>query len=227
MTQPTELGTITGVLERTPQIQPYYNEVKNAVTHLQDGDGSDYPIFELVHGYISALASANQLPIQDWEVRQVKGGRVIAHKDFVNIQNEFSNLEKDGASKLPWDSAKCMEAFQNYIETKTRYRQRHISFFQQSLEKLDEKTRETVLSVSRERFPQLMSASEGMTIIALPSWLDNRELWISMGITSNLTTRIPAWVKIYEIGVVLASREHRNDRPQGHDYFSYCGKIRS
>lgn len=223
MTQQTELGTITGVLERTPQIQPFYNEVKNAIAHLQDGDGSDYPIFELVHGHISALAKTGKLS-DDWVIRQVNGGHVIAHKDFLEIQNEFSSLESGAASKLRWDSTQCMDTFQNYIETKKKYRQHHISLFQQSLEKLDEGTRETVLSVARERFPQLMTASEEMSIVATPSWLDSREPWSSMGITDSLTDRIPAWVKIYEIGVILASRNHRNDQPQGHDYFSYAAR---
>lgn len=225
MTKSNELGTITGILERTPQIQPYYNEVKSAVAHLQDGDGSDYPIFELVHGHVSAIASAGNLPVHDWEIKQVNGGRIVAHRDFLNIQNEFSSLELPETAKLAWDSDRCMDAFQDYIEKKTEFRRRHISLFQQGLKNLDEKSRQIVLLTAQERFPQLMTASDDMSIVAMPSWLDNHELWAGMGITTELTSRIPSWVKIYEIGVVLASRDYRDDKPKGHDYFSYAARA--
>lgn len=224
MTQSAELQTITGILERTPQVQPFYSEVRDAIMHLNDGDGSDFPVFELLHGHISALASAGKLS-GDWEIIQVNGGRVIAHRDFLKIQDEFIDLEKGEASKLRWDSAQCKDAFRVYIEKMKEYRQRHISLFQQCLNQLDEETRSAVLSIANDRFTQLASVPEDISIVALPSWLDNPKLWTSMGITSSLTDRIPPWAKIHGLGVVFASRKHRDDKPYGYDYFSYAARC--
>lgn len=227
MSHITEQAAFTGVLERTPQIAPYYGEVGNAIAQLKDSmlPRSSYHIYELIHGHLSALASAGQLPSTSWETRRVRGGLVVAHQDFLAIQDEFSRLEQGEASKLPWNRETCLNAFEAYIATKKQYRERHIALFEQSLGELDKQTREVVLQEATGRFSHMMSVAEDMSIVAIPSWLDNEKLWAEMGIPTQLTDIIPPWGKIHEVGVVLASRAHRDDKPRGHDYFSYAARA--
>lgn len=225
MAQSTELGSISATLERTPNIAPFYDEVKRSFQHIKEGDISDNPLFEIIHGYVAAQAKADKLT-EVWKVVSVNGGLIVAHQDFLDIQNQFYELEKSNGNNSQWNETLCLEAFEKYIGTVVNFRQRHISYFNQALTSLDENTRKKVLDIAQKQFPHLLqSATEDMVIVAIPSQFDNPQLWSDFGFSNGLLKRIPSWAKIHESGVVLGSRLHRDDKLRGHDYFSYAARA--
>ncbi len=63
------------------------------------------------------------------------------------------------------------------------------------------------------------------SIVAIPWFTDNMEIWTSTGLTSGQLQKIAPYAKINECGILYASRIHRDDKPEGHDYFSYAARL--
>lgn len=224
MAQMTELGSIAGTLEKTPAIAPFYDEVKRSLQHIKEGDISDNPLFEIIHGNISAQAKADKLT-DGWKVIPVSGGLIVAHRDFLDIQNQFFELEKSNDNNPLWNESLCLAAFEKYIGAVVNFRQRHIGYFNQALATLDKNKRKKVSDITQNKFPHMLQiATDDMVIVAIPSQFDNPQLWSNFGFTNGLLGRIPSWAKIHESGVILGSRLHRDDKPRGHDYFSYAAR---
>lgn len=223
MTDMSETLTTSGLLERTPQIEPFYGEVKSAIHQLHNGDVSSGPVWKIVHGLVGANEKKGILG-SEWHRYPVTGGVIIPHRDFLSIQDEFSVLERDKDYNIPWNAKQSIEAMGAYIRAGKQYRARHVNFFQQSLNFLNSHQRSKVQKFLHSH-DNLTDAAEDITLVALPSHLDNPHLWESLNLNGELLKRIPLWAKISEHGVILASRLHRNDNPRGHDLFSHNAKA--
>jgi hypothetical protein len=217
-----EEDSISGILDRTPRIAPFYAEVLSAVHKLRNGDLSSSPLVEIIHGHISALEKRGQLG-KEWLSYHVPGGLIIPHVDFLTIQNEFSQLEKVRGEEPPWNAEKSIEAMGIAIKAGKQYRTRHINLFHNALALLDSNKIRRIQRLVKYHKHMLIDTNE--VLVALPSHLDASKLWESFGLRGPILDRIPPWAKVYEHGLILASREYRNDDPRGHDYFSYAARA--
>lgn len=221
------LSGVLATLNSTPMVEPYYSEVGRAINHLEHGDLTDNPLYEIIHGHLSARAMRGDLPTQDWIVTTLPGGRIVAHRQFLEIQNRFSELEMGQAKEIKWNADETMESFKDYIGILKKYRGRHSLLFDKVTSMFDVNERETILKIASQVFPHMISSMPSeIVLIAIPSHLDNPELWSGLGISTPILDRIPTYVKINEAGVILASANYRDDKlhGRGHDYFSYAAR---
>ncbi len=215
-----ENNSVSGILDRTPKQEPYYSEVRGSIQKLKLGDISHNPIYGLIHGQVGALLEANKLG-SEWSSRRVPGGVIVPHRDFIAIQDEFTQLEGDRADLPKWNAEMSLDAITKYLSTMRKYRERHNAFFTQALPKIPAPQLDIVQNRLKHH-QDLLDDKRDFVMVAIPSHFDNQKLWESLGISGDLLKRIGPWSKINEQGVILASRKYRDDNPRGHDYFSYA-----
>lgn len=190
---------------------------------------TDYAIFRWINLLVERAARMGKLPETDWQVFDSPGARVIAHRGFLETQNEFAELVA-GIPELAgveWNEGKCVWALQQYLSKLSGNRQRHLGIYERCLSLLDEKTRGGIQSIAKD-FPYLLSVPDHFTLVAIPSWFDDFHLWLEFGVTPYLLQKIPYFLKIDEAGVVLGSKKCRGVRSgeRSHDFCLYCA-IRS
>lgn len=218
-----ETESVSGILDRTPRNEPFYSEVRGAIEHIKAGDASESPLFSIIHGHIGALSRAGRLS-QTWKNFPTSGGTVVAHEDFLNIQNEFPKLEMNQGDAINWNAESSVDALGNYLGRMKQYRQRHTNLYRNSLQYLTPSQAEKV-SIVANNHTDLMSDDNDLVFVAAPSHLDNPKLWEEFNLRGKLLDHIPPWVKINSRGVILGSRNFRDDKPKGHDYFSYAARA--
>lgn len=211
------------ILFRTPKIEPYYSEVNMAITHLRNGDQTSNPIWKILHGFISARYFEGSLSKDIWVTKKVGGGAIIAHKQFLQIQDDFQELEGTD-SVIEWNASASLQSLEKYIEITNRYQLRHRRIYNLALELLSEADQKYLVDIATNDFHFSDEEHSERVIIAIPSHLDDTNLWLSCFGNDFYSSRIPDYAKIHECGVVLASAEHRNDEPKGYDYFSYAAR---
>lgn len=217
-----ETESISGILERTPHVTPFYEEVSSAIHKLRNGDASSNPLAEIIHGHVGALERKQQLG-NEWLRYRVPGGLIVAHVDFLTIQDEFTHLEQGKGEQIPWNATMSLEILGKAIGAGKQYRQRHNQYFGNAL-KLLSSNKVSRLNELIEHHKHMMDNGDEL-LVALPSHLDSPKLWESFNLKGKILDRIPAWAKVYEHGLILASRQYRDDNPRGHDYFSYDARA--
>lgn len=71
-----ENASVSGILERTPQKEPFYSEVRSSIQKLRNGDPSHNPLYGIIHGHVGALMEAGKLG-SDWITHRVPGGQLF------------------------------------------------------------------------------------------------------------------------------------------------------
>lgn len=217
-----EAESVSGILDRTPHVDPFYTEVRSAIHKLHNGDKSSNPLAEIIHGHIGAL-ERKQLLGSDWLRIPVSGGLIVPHVDFLAIQDEFPSLENGKGEEIPWNAQMSLDAMGKAITAGKKYRTRHNQFFNTALTLLPPAKSSRLSDLIEHHKHMLHDGDE--VLVALPSHLDSPKLWESFNLKGQILDRIPAWAKVYEHGLILASRLHRDDNPRGHDYFSYVARA--
>lgn len=215
----SDINSLKKVLDRTPKVEPFYSEVQNAIENLKYGDLSDNPLFSIIHGHIGALAKSNRLT-EDWEILKVNEGLVISHIDFLMIQDNFNKIE---GKKIKWNSEYYKIAMKNYIGKMIEFRQFHTNYFYNSRQHIDNGNLKVIDDLVKQS--KHFIKNDDFLIVAMPSHLDNPQLWRQFNLSDSLLSRIPPWAKINEKGVILGSQLYRDDNPIGHDYFSYAARF--
>lgn len=213
-----ENTSVSGILERTPHQEPFYSEVRGAIDNIRAGDISNLPLFSIIHGHVGALLNAGTLS-RDWSISPTQGGAVVAHKDFLDIQDEFSVLERGKENTIRWNAELSLDALRNGLNRMRQFRSRHTAFFRDGLKYLNPGQLKIVNDLTRNH-TDLLDDNSNLLVVAMPSHVDNAQLWETFNLQGNILDRIPPWVKICSRGVVLASRgNNRGDDYQGRDFF--------
>ncbi|MEK7504226.1 MAG: hypothetical protein AAB550_01875 [Patescibacteria group bacterium] len=218
MEQLLSLEQIRSIL---PTGNQFYSEYTKSLDALQNGDKTAIPVYRMIHGLVGGFGFADRLS-NVWETHNLVGGKVIMHKDFLAIQDDFAKLE-GVEDKTIWDSKKSIAAFEKYIGVHNQYRQRHERIFARSLQLLppDE------AAIMKDMVKDEANDEPKVLLVAIPFHTDNIVLWTHFfGISNDLLARIPKYSKITESGLIFASKKHRKDdqdeNNRGHDYFSYA-----
>lgn len=219
----SELILPTEILKKTPQKEPFYTEVKSALLNLDQGDSSDNPLFQVIHGYIGAMFEAGKLD-DNWNAIHVNGGTLVLHKDFLKIQDNFSSLEDTVTRRIKWSAEKSVDALAKYISRMQGYRKKQISYFNSAIKLIPQVYLDKLQPLITNN-QNLLKNEGNYLMVGIPSHFDNPELWESFNLKGQILDRIPTWAKVNERGVILASEIHRLDEPRGHDYFSYAARA--
>lgn len=205
-----------------PKSSTQYEDLNKLALVLKSNEltGST-PMFQVVHNLIEGLEEQGLLS-DDWIVNRYEQGKVIIHKDFLAIQDEFAQLEGATANNMVWNAELATQSFRAYLETETVFQERHNRVYAKGLDRLNAETR-TGIETPRETGKD---TNQIRVLVAIPSPFDNPNLWQqTLGLPQNYQDKLNPWSKIHECGVILASRLYRDDNPRGHDYFSYAARI--
>lgn len=210
--------------DKFPHIEPYYSMLINAVNKMNAGDAGSNPPVEIVYGYYSTLAVAGRLHKQAWEVNKYKNTVIALHKEFLDIQDDFYKFEPTVPKGVVWNSKKASEALRKYVDIKTLYRNKHIRLFQKALERLTTNEVSEINKMIKDKKVNRLSNTVP-ALIGVPWYSDYPNVWLDTGLSKGAIEKIASYAKINECGIVYASRIHRHDMPEGHDYFSYALRL--
>lgn len=100
-------------------------------------------IYSIVHGQIASKAKLaiekGEKRFGDFQIFKLDCGTLVAHKDFLAIQNEFGELEAqlaEGKPNIPWDDRSSVHAMELFFKTYQSSRERHEKIFERSLGQL-------------------------------------------------------------------------------------------
>lgn len=188
---------------------------------------------------VSSIASKSlpELKKAGFQLIDSEGGLIIIHSDFLAIQNEWANIETDEKIRaIPWSSQHALKALKRQLILKKQQRRRHNDILNAALNLLNQEKRKEVQKTMKN-LPARFSpkAIENLVLVALPSIYDNPELYRMIynnnalfEIMVKLFNKTP-WFKVDESGIILASKQYRDDdldidedgSPHGHDFFSW------
>ncbi len=218
------MGVETKFLTKIPPTCPFYQEVKQAVNVLQSEVSGSTPIFQIVHGLVGGLEENGMLSPNEWVVRPLNSGKIIVHNDFLETQNLFSELETGEAHNLTWNADLTLQTFQDFMSITLDYRKRHKAIYDEALGLMSTQDRVTVRLFYQGNLAN--SHDEGLLLVAVPSPFDNPILWKNVfGFSEQQIEKLNTYSKIHECGVILSSKKYRDDKPRGHDYFSYAARA--
>lgn len=166
----------------------------------------------------------NTLQNRDWKIHNTEGGMFIAHKDFLNIQNELDQLDQKHTG---WSEIECTAAVSKYLSAYICYRKRHNTILKAALSRCTPHEQNILNAWFHSLDRKITLSSDNNMLIGIPWYSDNIKLWKDyLRITENEIATFASWSKINEVGLLFASRIHRHDNPEGHDYFSYASRNR-
>ncbi len=164
----------------------------------------------------------NTLRNKDWKVYNNSCGVFIAHKEFLHIQDELDRLDQ---KQTGWNKEECIVAVSGYLDEYNHYRKKHIEILQAALNKCEPQEQKVIKASIYLLDTKITLSSYNNILIGIPWYTDNTKLWENyLKITEDEVANFTRWSKISQLGLVFASRIHRHDNPEGHDYFSYASR---
>lgn len=237
MQQNEHLINISGLNRVTQDLPtvatPFRKMVDSAVTAIRLGDKRFTPVDQIVFGKLNALADAEQLDSQNWEIIRSDGNTLIISNDFLRIQDDSSQLDRFSTG---WNSERTKNALKRYVDIFSAQRQSHILVLEQSFSALEENNDADLVKKIREVWAKEKGFSTyedvrqnfltSNRLIAIP-WVDDSPyVWQDvLKIPKELTDRYSTVKKINEIGLIFTSKQFRGTEPPSHDYFSYAGSL--
>lgn len=171
-----------------------------------------------------ACIKTDSLDPDTWRYEKVGDGYLVAHKDFLAIQDDFIRFEPD-LSYLNWNGQKAYDTLHKYLSRVSQGKQGVRKIFYDSLSHLSPELRDEIEHEGKNYITDLIPPS----LVAIPDPDSYPHLWTDFyGFPPDYNLEVK-FAKISEEGRILASRRYRDERigPEfrGHDYFSYAARF--